>query len=651
MFIQCLKKEKALRIFILILLTGLFCPLIAWSQTLGDVDSSGSVDILDALLTAQYYVGFNPANFQTIYADVDGNGDIDIIDALLMAQYYVGLITEFPAGTPAATPEATPAMTEAPAGDADIVLNGNSITVSGSGATVNGSIVTITAGGTYNIRGTLNDGRILVDTPDALLVTLNLNGIDIYSSVNSPLSIMNASEGVEIVLGENTQNFITDSSSYVFEDPGVDEPNAALFADTDLDIIGTGMLVVEANYNDGIACKDDMNIKECTIIVTSVDDGLRGKNSLEIKSGANITVNSAGDCLKSDDAEDGLIEIKKCTVDLTSTGADGMDAEIQVTVTNEDAVVDITAGGGSNVTPNDSVSTKGIKGVGNVLIELGNIKINSSDDAIHSNNSITISGGTLTLATGDDGVHADLTLDINDGDINVTKSYEGIESETLTINNGTIHVTADDDGINAASSTGTMPGMPGNPGNYYLNINGGYIAVNITDVTAPGSTGGDGLDCNGYITMTGGTVIIHSNSNNVDSAIDYDGSFTMNGGFIVGAGTSNMSMAPGGDSSTQNSLVYNFSAQQTGSLVNIQSSNGVSILTFAPNKQYSSIAFSSPDLVTGTTYNVYFGGSATGTILDGLYQNATYNPGSPGTSFTVSSRVTSIGASQWPRGQ
>ena len=107
MFITCLKNGKALKIIFMALLVGLFCPLMMWGQILGDVDSSGTVDIIDALLTAQYYVDMNPENFQTAYADVDGNSDIDIVDALLMAQFYVGLIKVFPADVPDPTTERT----------------------------------------------------------------------------------------------------------------------------------------------------------------------------------------------------------------------------------------------------------------------------------------------------------------------------------------------------------------------------------------------------------------------------------------------------------------------------------------------------------------------------------------------------------------
>jgi beta-glucosidase len=66
------------------------------AATRGDVNSSGTIDIVDALLIAQYYVGLNPAGFVAANADVNCSGGIDIIDALLVAQYYVGLLANLP---------------------------------------------------------------------------------------------------------------------------------------------------------------------------------------------------------------------------------------------------------------------------------------------------------------------------------------------------------------------------------------------------------------------------------------------------------------------------------------------------------------------------------------------------------------------------
>ena len=61
----------------------------------GDVNGDGQVNIVDALLIAQDYVGLNPPNFDRDCADVDCNGIITILDALLIAQYYVNIIPGF----------------------------------------------------------------------------------------------------------------------------------------------------------------------------------------------------------------------------------------------------------------------------------------------------------------------------------------------------------------------------------------------------------------------------------------------------------------------------------------------------------------------------------------------------------------------------
>ncbi|MBN2443126.1 MAG: cellulase family glycosylhydrolase, partial [Spirochaetales bacterium] len=61
----------------------------------GDVNGDTTIDIVDALLIAQHYVGLNPPGFNASAADTNCDNNIDIVDALLIAQYYVGLITVF----------------------------------------------------------------------------------------------------------------------------------------------------------------------------------------------------------------------------------------------------------------------------------------------------------------------------------------------------------------------------------------------------------------------------------------------------------------------------------------------------------------------------------------------------------------------------
>ncbi|MBN2534749.1 MAG: hypothetical protein JXB88_17825 [Spirochaetales bacterium] len=81
------------KLFFVLLCTLIVTGFSVNAQTMGDVNGSGTIDIVDALCIAQYYVGLTPTNFNPAYADVDGNGTIDVVDALLVAQCYVGLIS------------------------------------------------------------------------------------------------------------------------------------------------------------------------------------------------------------------------------------------------------------------------------------------------------------------------------------------------------------------------------------------------------------------------------------------------------------------------------------------------------------------------------------------------------------------------------
>jgi hypothetical protein len=544
-----------------------------------------------------------------------------------------------------------------------INLEGNSITFEGSGATVSGNIVTITSAGTYSISGTLNDGQIIVDTEDKEKVVLVLNGADIASSTSAPIYVSNAEKTV-ITLADGTENYVTDGSSYLFED-AEDEPNAAVFSKDDLTINGNGSLTVSANYNNGIASKDDLKITGGNITVNAVNDGIKGRDSIAVKDGM-ITVNAGGDGMQSnndEDAEKGYIFIEGGTFNITA-GMDGIQAETSLLVSGGD--ITITSGGGSGSTstsggggwggrgmegnPNKPTeSAKGLKAGVDITITAGTIDINSADDSIHSNDSITINGGDMLLASGDDGIHSDTTLEINGGDLNITRSYEGIESAVITINDGTIHLVASDDGINAVSGTGgaAAGGMPGRgqgmfeSGNNHLYVNGGYIAMDVM---------GDGMDINGPIDMTGGVVIVNGPTSNNNGALDYAGAFNLTGGFIVAVGSAGMAQAPS-TSSTQYSVVYTFeSPQVAGTMVHIETKDGQEILTFVPTKAYQSVVLSSPDLENGSTYLVYSGGSSTGTATDGLYSGGTYTAGTEVTSFTISSMVTGAGSGGFPSG-
>ena len=559
-------------------------------------------------------------------------------------------------------------------------------------------ILTIKTGGTYVISGELQDGQIVIDTEDKNLVRLVLNGVNINCSNSSAIYVANAEKTV-ISLPEGTENYLSDGQQYVFADSSEDEPNAALFSKDDLTINGTGKLIVQGNYNNGIASKDDLIITGGDLQIKAVDDGLMGRDLLAVKEG-NITIATSGDGIKSTndkDASKGIIALEGGTFEITS-GNDGIQAVTSLWIA--DGSYKIMSGGGSPEMVNnseekmrgpwgssaeptststttstedtESESAKGLKAGMAIAVGGGAFTIDSLDDGVHSNDSIEIAGGDFKVATGDDGVHADSSLLTTGGKIMISKSYEGIESQLITFNDGEIHVTSSDDGINVGGGndgsgldmppqfegTGESVGEANNEANSGANtgasnenaskavsnnetktaseenkliINGGYITVNAN---------GDGLDSNGSIAMTAGTVIVNGPTNNGNGPLDYNNNFDMSGGFLIAVGSSGMAQAVSEDSSQHSVLMTYPETQKAGTLVHLEDSKGESIVTFAPEKDYQSVLISSPKLEKGSSHTIFSGGTSTGKDIDGLYSDGDYQGGTKVVAFTISDSVT-----------
>ncbi|OMF84539.1 carbohydrate-binding domain-containing protein [Paenibacillus sp. FSL R7-0273] len=589
-----------------------------------------------------------------------------------------------------------------------IALSGTSSTVTGSGAVASGSTVTISAGGTYVLSGTLSDGQIIIDVQDDSSVHLVLNGATLTNSSSAPVYIKEAGK-VIMTLEDGTVNTVTDGANYVYPDAATDEPSAAIFSKADLTINGTGTLKVNGNYNDGITSKDDLKIVSGTIEVKAADDGLVGKDLVAVQDGS-ITITAEGDGIKStndEDTEKGFIAIFGGSFDITAAN-DGIQGETSLVI--DGGTYNLVTGGGSEsaevktgdeggfggggfggggmggggmrgqapsadgtqaappempagdaaagqgtppempaddaaastdtatATETESVSMKGLKSGGDLTVNGGSFTIDSADDAVHSNSSISVTGGEFQIETGDDGIHADSLTAISGGTINITKSYEGIEGANITISGGDIDVAASDDGVNVAGGNDTNAGQTAggqdqfaSAGSNMLTITGGTLTVDAS---------GDGLDSNGSITMSGGTVTVYGPTNDGNGALDFDGTFEMTGGYLIAAGSAGMLQAPG-DASSQYSIAMTFTdSQEAGQLVNLKDKDGNTIATFAPAKSYRAVVISSPDLKEGGTYTLSTGGSSTGTAVDGVYTDGTYSGGTEVVSFDLSSSVT-----------
>lgn len=385
-------------------------------------------------------------------------------------------------------------------------LDLNSLSYTGDGIDISNNTITITKEGKYYFSGSATDANVVVNASDDAKVILVFENANIASSNTAVINGINAKK-IIINFVEGSINTFTDSSNYTkFTEE--DEPDSTIFSKTDLIISGKGTLVINANYKDAIASKDELIIADATLKITSADDGIRGKDSAQI-SNADITINSKGDGIKStndSDTEKGYIIINNSNI-IIETEADGIQAETILKVTSGN--INITTTGS---TANDN-SSKALKASSLIQIVNGTFNINSTDDGLHSNGNIYIDSGTFTITSKDDAIHADGLMEINGGKFDIT-AVEGIEATYVKINDGTININSTDDGINAGKKSTSY--------DVTVEINGGYITIKM------GNGDTDGIDSNGNLYINGGTIDITGNS-----PFDYDGTAEYNGGTLI----------------------------------------------------------------------------------------------------------------------
>lgn len=542
-----------------------------------------------------------------------------------------------------------------------ITLNKTSAKCSSDGVKISGSTVTISAEGTYILSGTLTNGMIIIDADKADKIQLVLNGVNINCDTSAAIYVKQADK-VFITLATDTKNTLSNAKEFVaIDDNDID---AVIFSKDDLTINGQGSLTVNTAYGHGIVSKDDMVITGGTYSITAEKRGISGNDSIRIAEG-NITIDSGTDGLHAENTEDtslGYIYIADGDFNITSQ-TDGLDASSILQI--DGGKFSITTGGGSenastkedgtvnsdwgnwgggrrgkvgkdNMTPpakpnamtvsviptastnstdTETSSSKGLKADSTIIINSGEITVDSSDDSVHSNGDIQIADGTLRLTSGDDGIHADSNLKILGGSVTVTKSYEGIEGQTIDVSGGSVNVTASDDGFNAAggndqSSTTDRPGKNSFAADEsaYITISGGTVNVNAS---------GDGIDSNGSLTVSGGEVYVSGPTNSGNASLDYGGNAVVSGGTVIAAGTSGMAQNFS-SSSTQGAMMVNVSTQAAKTEIVLKDESGNTIASFTPPKEYSCVIVSCPEIKKGKTYTLQCGDSKTSVTMDSL---------------------------------
>lgn len=325
-----------------------------------------------------------------------------------------------------------------------------------------------------------------------------------------------------------------------------------------------------------------------------------------------------------------------------------------------------------------TVSTKGIKAGNALLIQQGTFVIDSADDAIHSNYSVTIDGGSFQLSSGDDGIHAEAYLNINGGTTTIAESYEGLEAAQIHISGGTTQVFSSDDGLNATggssfelvdgllvlkdiSSSDTEQTFGGRGGmfevedNCDITISGGNLTVTTSN--------GDGIDSNGSLNVSGGTVLVFGSSSGGEGALDYTGSSSISGGTLVALGSSGMAQSMEPDDSHATLMVTWDEVQPAGTRLTLCTQQGEILCSLQSTNSFQTAVIGTDSLSAGQEVSLYTGGTVNsdsqlltmGTLSDGeLLCEVTLSEGVTNISSDGSQRSSqpggSFGGGQRPQG-
>ena len=238
-----------------------------------------------------------------------------------------------------------------------------------------------------------------------------------------------------------------------------------------------------------------------------------------------------------------------------------------------------------------TVSTKGIKAGNALLIQQGTFVIDSADDAIHSNYSVTIDGGSFQLSSGDDGIHAEAYLNINGGTTTIAESYEGLEAAQIHISGGTTQVSSSDDGLNATG------------GSSFELVDGLLVLKDISSSDTEQTFGG-----------RGGMFEVEDNCD-----------ITISGGTLVALGSSGMAQSMEPDDSHATLMVTWDEVQPAGTRLTLCTQQGEILCSLQSTNSFQTAVIGTDSLSAGQEVSLYTGGTVNsdsqlltmGTLSDG----------------------------------
>ncbi|MBP5551398.1 MAG: carbohydrate-binding domain-containing protein [Bacilli bacterium] len=442
-------------------------------------------------------------------------------------------------------------------------------------------VYTITEGGSYIASGKLEEGQIVVNASGAE-VEIELDEVSISNSSVSPIIVRDC-EKITIKVKKDTTNYIYDNRTTDYSATTDDEVGTAAIyvANGNLKINGKGTISIISLYNSGIHGKDNVTVKNCTMLIKAMNNGIKGNDKVVIEENPIVGIVCGNNGIKTSNSDlgssvqHGYIYINGGTITINSYG-DAIDAAYAVeigTSTDSDGniytpVIDIYTnkyssytlisstdssstltklstteiggpgggpggpgggfggggfGGGSSAEKADD-SAKGIKANEVINITAGEIFIYTYDDAIHTNSNKL-----------DTGLTANANINISGGIISIKASDDGIHADgTLSISGCEVNIAESHEGLEGkivninGGKTIIVSDDDGINASSAINFNGGVV-----DVTVSPNGDTDGIDSNGTVTISGGIIITRGPNSEMAAPLDAEKTMKMTGGILI----------------------------------------------------------------------------------------------------------------------
>ncbi len=444
----------------------------------------------------------------------------------------------------------------------------------------------------------------------------------------------------------------------------------AIVSKDDLNIVSATLHTISIGV--GLNGKDCVKISDANLILDAGSDGIRSDNEEDADRGfvyiesGKLDITSGNDGIQAET----VLKIDNAEINVVANGGS---SNTVGSINSEEsykglkAVLDVIINNGKfNI---DSMDDS-IHANNSILIKNGEFVLNSADDGIHADTDLQIANGKIIIEKCYEGLEASKII-VSGGDIDITASDDGINAAGGNDGSGNQNPNfggqrPDQNGQQDPNLQGQQPGQmppegfdgqqnpnqsggqppqkpdgnfnpgggdhgggaggqrPGGMGGDMFGNGVGEIIISGGKIIVDAS--GDGIDSNGTVTVKGGVTLVSGPTNNGNGALDTQSGATVTGGVFIALGSSGM--AQGFSNAENQGAIYStFQTCNGGTSFALCDSNGKAIVSFTPNKTYSSAVVSAPEIQAGNTYTLVAGGTVDGADENGYARNTSIEDG------------------------